>query len=139
MPAQDPSLREERILDAAARLIAHYGYDKTTVSDIANEARVSKGAVYLHWESKDALFEALLLREAKRLMADLQARVDADPEGGTVPRLYHHGLQALLANPFMKALYTRDSRILGDWALRQDPAGAPSLRECGCRECRAPS
>ena len=45
--------RERRILDAAVRLIAHYGYDKTTVGDIAHEAGVSKGAVYLHWPGKD--------------------------------------------------------------------------------------
>ena len=55
--------REQRILDAASRLIAHYGYDKTTVSDVAREAGVSKGAIYLHWKSKTALFEALLFRE----------------------------------------------------------------------------
>ena len=121
MPTADPSVRAERILDAAAHLIAHYGYDKTTVGDIAHEAGVSKGAVYLHWESKDDLFEALLAREMKQLMADLQARVEADPEGGTIPHLYRHALQALVAKPFVKALFVRDARVLGDWARRQGP------------------
>ena len=55
--------REQKILDAAATLFVHYGYDKTTVSDIAREAGISKGAIYLHYESKDDLFEALLIRE----------------------------------------------------------------------------
>jgi AcrR family transcriptional regulator len=55
--------REKRILDAAAALFTHYGFDKTTVSDIAAEAGVSKGAIYLHFESKENLLEALLLRE----------------------------------------------------------------------------
>ncbi len=46
--------RAQRILDAAANLIAHYGYDKTTVDDIARAAGVSKGAIYLHYRSKEA-------------------------------------------------------------------------------------
>ena len=57
--AADPD-REQRILDAAADLIAHFGYDKTTVDDIARRAGVSKGAIYLHFKSKDDLFEGLL-------------------------------------------------------------------------------
>ena len=63
MPKSDNEQREQRILDAALDLFVHYGYDKTTVSDIAHEAGVSKGAIYLHFESKDDLFEALLIRE----------------------------------------------------------------------------
>ena len=57
--------REERILDAAAELFIHFGYDKTTVSDIASEAGISKAAIYLHFKSKDDLLEALILRETE--------------------------------------------------------------------------
>lgn len=113
-----PSARADRILDAAASLIVHYGYDKTTVSDIAREAGVSKGAIYLHWESKEDLFEALLAREAIRLLDDVEARIDADPEGGTVPAIYRHGLEAMSGRPFMRALYTRDARVLGERYMR---------------------
>ena len=66
MAASGQHEREQRILDAAANLIAHYGYDKTTVDEIAREAGVSKGAIYLHFKSKEDLFEALLLREIGR-------------------------------------------------------------------------
>jgi len=60
--------RERRILEAAAKLIAHYGFDKTTVSDIANEAGISKGAVYLHYKSKDDLFDALIIHEGMKML-----------------------------------------------------------------------
>ncbi|MEM7028378.1 MAG: helix-turn-helix domain-containing protein, partial [Chloroflexota bacterium] len=43
MTKSDNKEREERILDAASNLFVHYGYDKTTVDDIAREAGVSKG------------------------------------------------------------------------------------------------
>jgi TetR/AcrR family acrAB operon transcriptional repressor len=122
MPVSEATDRPARVLAAAARLIAHFGYDKTTVDDIAREAGVSKGALYLHWKSKDALFEALLIHEMSRLLDDLSARIEADPEGGTLPQMYRHALLALQGNPLMRALYTQDSRILGDYVRRQGAA-----------------
>ncbi|MBN8620470.1 MAG: helix-turn-helix transcriptional regulator, partial [Anaerolineae bacterium] len=72
MPDNNPNIeRENRILDAAARLITHYGFDKTTVSDIAEAAGISKGAVYLHYKSKEALFEALIIRESETILEDM--------------------------------------------------------------------
>ena len=35
--------REKHILDIAAMLIAHHGYDKTTIGDIAEAAGISRG------------------------------------------------------------------------------------------------
>ncbi len=110
--------RAERILDAAARLIVHYGYDKTTVEEIAQEAGVSKGAVYLHWRSKEALFEALLWREIGRYIDDWLARVEADPDGGTFYGMYKNSLVAMKDNPFMVALFGRDRRVLGNYVQR---------------------
>ena len=116
----EPKQRAILILKAASRLIAHYGFDKTTMEDIAREAGVSKGALYLLWSSKDQLFEALLGYEMQRLLDDLQARVERDPQGGSISNLYRHTLIALRKNPLMCALYARDSRILGDFVHRQD-------------------
>jgi len=105
--------REERILNAAAELIAHYGYDKTTVSEIAKKAGVSKGAIYLHYASKEDLLAALLLREQRRMAHELLRRLEADPQGGTLYGFYRHSLLVLADNPFMSAIYLRDPRVLG--------------------------
>ena len=43
----------ERILDAAERLLARYGYKKMTVDDLASEAGIGKGTVYLSFPSKE--------------------------------------------------------------------------------------
>jgi AcrR family transcriptional regulator len=67
--AAEPSPRA-RILDAADRLLARYGYRKMTVDDIAAEAGIGKGTVYLSFPSKvevalgciDRMVEALLVR-----------------------------------------------------------------------------
>lgn len=114
--------REARLLDAVARLVSRYGYDKTSVDDIAREAGASKGAVYLHWPSKEALFDAALVREAQRFLDVFMARVEADPNGGTLAAIYRHAMLAVADNPLMLALYTRDARTLGEYARRQGPA-----------------
>jgi AcrR family transcriptional regulator len=44
------------ILDEASRLFLHYGFKKTTMDDIARRVGISKGALYLHFDSKEAIF-----------------------------------------------------------------------------------
>lgn len=48
------------ILDAAAKLFSTRGFAAASVDDICAEAGISKGAFYHHFESKQALFHALL-------------------------------------------------------------------------------
>ena len=49
-----------RILESAKKLFSNRGYNKASVDDICTEAGISKGAFYHHFESKQALFLALL-------------------------------------------------------------------------------
>lgn len=51
-----------QILDAALRLFSHKGYGATSVRDIAEEAKLSKGNVYHHFADKEAIFRGLLDR-----------------------------------------------------------------------------
>jgi AcrR family transcriptional regulator len=44
---------QEMILDAADRLIGRYGYKKTTMDDLAREAGIGKGTIYLYFPSKE--------------------------------------------------------------------------------------
>jgi TetR/AcrR family acrAB operon transcriptional repressor len=120
MPESDNLQREKRILDAAADLFVHYGFDKTTVSDIARQAGVSKGAIYLHFESKDSLLEALLLRELQAYAETWMELIEADPLGGTIGGMYKNSLFALNGSPFMSAVVRKDGRILGNYLRKQD-------------------
>ena len=49
----------QRILDGASRLFLQYGYKRTTMDDIAVAVGVSKGSLYLHFDSKEAIFDAV--------------------------------------------------------------------------------
>jgi AcrR family transcriptional regulator len=108
-------------LNAASNLIARYGYDKTSMEEIAAEAGVSKGALYLTWPGKEELFDALLEWEMKNLLLDLRKRIEEDPKDSSLASLYSHTLLAMQNNPLVMALYTRDGKILGDFVHRQDP------------------
>jgi AcrR family transcriptional regulator len=107
--------RAQRILDAAADLIAHYGYDKTTVDDIARKAGVSKGAIYLHYKGKEDLFEALLLRESERLSEQLFMQWETQSTRINLFTIYTDALTLVAQNPMLKALYGQDRRVLGDY------------------------
>jgi AcrR family transcriptional regulator len=63
----------ERILDAADRLLARFGYRKMTVDDLAREAGIGKGTVYLSFASKSEVALACIDRMVGRLMDRLQA------------------------------------------------------------------
>jgi AcrR family transcriptional regulator len=129
MADSDNQERADRILDAAAKLIVHYGYDKTTVSDIAAEAGVSKGAIYLHWKSKDDLLEALIYRESDHLVEDMLARIEADSEAGTIFSMYQYAIVVSIANPLIHAVMTQDVRVLGDFTRRWIRANADRASE----------
>ena len=101
------------MLDAASTLFVRYGYDKTTMNDIASAAGVAKSTIYLRWKKKEDLFEALVWRESRRYMKAWMARVEADPKGGTYGAWMRHALALFYSNDFLKVLYKRDRRLLG--------------------------
>lgn len=113
--ASSNSARETRILDAASDLFVRYGYDKTTVDDIARDAGVSKGAIYLHFKGKDALFEGLLIRELLTFSEQWLAHLEQDPKGGTIGGMYKNMLFALNDNPFMAAIFKQDRQVFGTY------------------------
>jgi AcrR family transcriptional regulator len=111
-PAPDErKLREERLLDAATTLLVRWGYRKTTIDDVAREAGVGKGTIYLHWKDKNDLFRAAIWREQQRYREEVQRRIAADPEGGLLHRVTTHGMLAALSNPLMAAMIRGKSDI----------------------------
>jgi AcrR family transcriptional regulator len=67
-----PELRH-RVLDAADRLLARFGYRKMTVDDIAAEAGIGKGSVYLAFASKEEVALSCIDRMVDQLLDDLRA------------------------------------------------------------------
>ncbi len=72
-----PAERRNAILQCAARLFSHYGQSKTTVADIAREAQVGIGSVYLVFSSKEAIVEELSSSAHERVLAAMKEVADA--------------------------------------------------------------
>jgi AcrR family transcriptional regulator len=108
--------RAQRILDAATALILRWGYNKTTIDDIARQAGVAKGTIYLHWKTREALFGALMQRERVALTADVTRRIAEDPAGATLRGMFKHSALALMQRPLLKAALLRDMDVIGKLA-----------------------
>jgi AcrR family transcriptional regulator len=72
-PRADSESRRAAILDAALRVFGQYGYRRTTMDDIASEAEIGKGTIYLSFASKEEVFQALSQRLVQRMLADAEA------------------------------------------------------------------
>lgn len=75
-----PEITERRILAAAKKLFFTNGYDRTSIQDIVNElGDLSKGAIYHHFPSKEAIFESISNADAvrsKSAITALETRTD---------------------------------------------------------------
>jgi AcrR family transcriptional regulator len=114
----DEKARERAILDVTARLLLWHGYNKLTMSDVADAVGLNRRLVYLLFPSKDALVEALLLRELSTYVEIWSHSLDRDPLGGSVASVYRSLLIVLKQLPLMTAMYTRDSETFGNYLSR---------------------
>jgi TetR/AcrR family transcriptional regulator, cholesterol catabolism regulator len=76
---EDRAERQARIEKAAEHVFAHRGVNDATMDDIARQSGVSKGALYLHFESKEQLYLSLAVRAAQ----DLIRKLESNPSTGT--------------------------------------------------------
>src|SRR6185437_3506340 len=69
------------IVKAAKRTFGERGFAATTMDDIAANARVAKGAVYHHFATKEAVFEAVFEQVSLELVSELDriSRAENDP------------------------------------------------------------
>jgi AcrR family transcriptional regulator len=70
--------QRDRILDAAERLLGRFGYRKMTVEDIAVEAGIGKGTVYLSFPSKEEVVLSTVDRIVERVCAAMEEAAARD-------------------------------------------------------------
>jgi AcrR family transcriptional regulator len=69
--------RRRAILHAARTVFARQGYGDTVVEDIARQADIGKGTLYLYFPSKEHIYVAALLEDAHRLDEDTRGAMAA--------------------------------------------------------------
>lgn len=61
--------RQAQLLQIACRFFARYGYKGTSLRDIAEEAQITKAALYYHFPNKNSLYERIVI-EGLRVLVD---------------------------------------------------------------------
>jgi AcrR family transcriptional regulator len=110
-----PHERRVLIVEAAGRLFGEYGYDGTRLDAVAAAAGVTKPVLYRHFDSKSALYLALLERHRE----DLGRFVQAIPDHGTLEQR----LRAVLEIWFAYA----ESHDYAWKMLFRDTGGSPEI------------
>lgn len=75
--------KEEKILEAAARLFATRPFHEVLLSDVAAAAGVGKGTIYTYFKGKDELYRSVLYRGFTELLKNLRLRLN---KGAFEPR-----------------------------------------------------
>ncbi|MBS9403550.1 TetR/AcrR family transcriptional regulator [Halomonas sp. TRM85114] len=117
----DHSVREQ-IVEAAEEHFSHYGYEKTTVSDLAKAIGFSKAYIYKFFDSKQAIGEAIC---SKVLNAIVEAIEEAVAGASTPTEKFRKMFKALVTTG--SDLFFND-RKLYDIAAHSAGEGWPSAR-----------
>jgi AcrR family transcriptional regulator len=64
--------RRQQIIVAAKRIFSAKGFNKATVEDIAEEAEISPGTIYIYFKNKDELYASLSIRILQHLNIRLE-------------------------------------------------------------------
>ncbi|MFF0197091.1 TetR/AcrR family transcriptional regulator [Streptomyces anulatus] len=128
----DPAARRDLILKAAVRVFARQGFAATRVDDVAGEAGVAKGSVYLHFDSRDALLAAAFEEYRAHSRAVIQQARTGPGDGlERLARLVRSVLDMVVAEPEL-------ARILIDlWAAGRQGADSGVDIAAVYREYRA--
>lgn len=80
--ATDAPPTRERIVDAAVDCLVRLGWEKTTISEVAVQAGVSRPTVYAHFRTKDDLFVEVSGRAAARISERVATAAGASSASG---------------------------------------------------------
>lgn len=103
-PADEASSpKREAVLAAAAKVFLEQGFEAASMDEVARRAAVSKATIYSHFESKTALFNAIVTARCQRMMPAIAA-LGGQPPRHVLTRIGRQFLD-LLVSPEALPLY----------------------------------
>jgi AcrR family transcriptional regulator len=107
--AADPGSTPARILDAAESLFAERGFAGTAVRDIAARCGLNPASLYNHFESKQALYEAVLARGLAPLIEVLRRSAESEPGPLPADRMIDDVMAHLARTPNVPRLIQQEA------------------------------
>jgi AcrR family transcriptional regulator len=83
---------------------------------VAQHAGVGKGTIYLHWRTREALFQAVLQRELVAALDEVPAAMRHDPQQVRLHRTTRVHYLAIMRRPLLRALFVGHPEVLGKLA-----------------------
>lgn len=114
--------KHECIIVSAAKAFARFGFKKASVDEIAKDAGVAKGTVYLAAENKEDLLYQAILHELRDWNAQMSKMIDPRKDAlELLVELAQAGLASLPSRPLIKQLFEGDMHaLLPRWQDRFD-------------------
>jgi AcrR family transcriptional regulator len=76
-PVSEDNAKRRQIVDGARKIFLAHGFDAASMNDIAKAAGVSKGTLYVYFQNKEQLFEAIVHEECQ---VHAEGTFDLDPD-----------------------------------------------------------
>jgi AcrR family transcriptional regulator len=125
MQAEDKRERHDAILDAAERVLLHSPERVASVADVADDAGLAKGTVYLYFPSKEEMLLAVHERRIDGFFHDVIALVESDAPV-TLDRMFALTRRHIVEPPLFLPLA---SRCFGLMAQSIPPGSAAAFRQ----------
>jgi AcrR family transcriptional regulator len=110
--AEDKEIRRRDIMQAAMSLLAQRRFSEIKMSEIAEEARLAKGTLFLYFPTKEALFLEILEELLAEWLRELDAQLDSGRGRWTSTRVARIITDTLIARDMLTRLLTLVSSVL---------------------------
>lgn len=108
-----PPTTRQRLLDAALDVLARTGLQRLTLEDVAREAGMSRQTLYRYFGNRDALVEAVVVREEERFIAPIAAAAAACTDlRGALEAAIGAALRLARAHPLLDRLVAEEPHAL---------------------------
>jgi AcrR family transcriptional regulator len=108
-----------RLLDAARECVLAVGVRRTTVTDVARRAGVSRMTLYRRFPDLEAILAALMTREFGRLVAQAAEQAEGATARERVVAMVVHGSRSLAHDPLFVRLLDVDPELLLPYVTRR--------------------
>ena len=116
--------RTRSLLEATRRLIAKQGFDAVTMEQVARDAGMTKGGIYLYFRNKDQMILAAVEQTAAGMVQQIEARVNARSEPwGQLCELIRAQMEIMEENRELLRTLLIDRRL-----MRDSPGGRRARR-----------
>jgi AcrR family transcriptional regulator len=115
MASERAQVTRNRFLSVATRLFADRGYEGTSIEAILDEAQASRGSLYHHFSSKDALFEAVLVALLEETGRQTVLAADGAADAVTALRAGSRAWVRLARDPVIQRIVLIDGPSVLGW------------------------